>query len=442
MIYLQIAEPPPGFCYILITGGFESTSGNRVATNASHKWTFAARFRHNAFGWRSQPAITRIKEAVSEIRKAARTDPILGAEGAVTLLERLSPALERIDSSSGAIGSAVNRAIEDLVPIIARAPAEPALRERWLDRLWDAVQDDDIPYLETLTDFWGDLCAEASHASNWADYLGSTVRLAWSPDPHLRGYFKGTAACLSALLKAGRHAEILELLDLAPHKFWHDRKWGVRALIAIGRTTEALQYAEDSRDLNDSPVAVAQACEQILLSNGMSNEAYARYAMQANLKTTYAATFRAIATKYPHIPARQILEDLVAGTPGMEGKWFAAAKDAGLYQDAIELANRTPCDPKTLIRAARDMVETQPQFAVEAGITALRWLVAGYGYEITGLDVWAAYDHCMKAADLAGCKEQAIARVRRIVERDRQPDRFVLRILGQELGLHPRGNPS
>ena len=41
-------------------------------------------------------------------------------------------------------------------------------------------------------------------------------------------------------------------------------------------------------------------------------------------------------------------------TPGEEGKWFAAAKDAGLYDEAIALARRTPTDPRTLARAARD----------------------------------------------------------------------------------------
>jgi hypothetical protein len=75
-----------------------------------HKWTFRARFRRSAFGWRSQPAIKRIKEAVSEIKKAARKDPVMGAEGAVLFLEKLSPALEQVDSSSGAIGTAVNNA--------------------------------------------------------------------------------------------------------------------------------------------------------------------------------------------------------------------------------------------------------------------------------------------------------------------------------------------
>ena len=67
----------------------------------SPKWTFASRFRRNAFGWRSSLPIQRLKEAVSEIRSVARTDRAIAAEGAVLLLEKLSPALEQVDSSSG-----------------------------------------------------------------------------------------------------------------------------------------------------------------------------------------------------------------------------------------------------------------------------------------------------------------------------------------------------
>lgn len=94
----------------------------------SHKWQFGPRFRRHAFGWKSGPAIRRVKEAVSEIKKAARKGPVLGAEGAVRFLEKLSPALEHVDSSSGAIGTAVNSAIAALVPIIAKAPADAATR--------------------------------------------------------------------------------------------------------------------------------------------------------------------------------------------------------------------------------------------------------------------------------------------------------------------------
>jgi hypothetical protein len=49
---------------------------------------FTQFFLQSLFGWRSQPAILRIREALSEIRKAARKDPILGAEGAVLFLEK------------------------------------------------------------------------------------------------------------------------------------------------------------------------------------------------------------------------------------------------------------------------------------------------------------------------------------------------------------------
>ncbi len=93
-----------------------------------HSWAFAARFRAGAFGWRSEPAITRIKEAVSEIKATSKKDPILGAEGAILFLQKLSPALQNIDGSSGAIGTAVNRAIDTLVPVIAKAPVDHDLR--------------------------------------------------------------------------------------------------------------------------------------------------------------------------------------------------------------------------------------------------------------------------------------------------------------------------
>ncbi|MDY6989783.1 MAG: hypothetical protein SWQ30_17195 [Thermodesulfobacteriota bacterium] len=252
------------------------------SSGTKHTWTFRGRFRRHAFGWRSQRAIKRIKEAVSEIRKAARKDPVLGAEGGVLFLEKISPAIEQVDSSSGAIGTAVNSAIEALVPIIADAPAEAKLRDRWLRRLWLAVEADDVPYIEMLPDHWGTLCATAERASRWADEFIDGVRMTWGPDPELRGYYKGTAACLSALLKAGRNAEIMELLEGAPHKFWHDRKWGVKALLAMGNKAEALRFSEDSRGLNQPDFVISKACEEILLESGMAEEAYSRYAIEAN----------------------------------------------------------------------------------------------------------------------------------------------------------------
>ena len=69
-----------------------------------HKWEFKARFHRNAFGWKSEPAITRIRQAVMEIKKAAKQEPVLAAEGAIAFLERVSAALAQVDGSSGANG--------------------------------------------------------------------------------------------------------------------------------------------------------------------------------------------------------------------------------------------------------------------------------------------------------------------------------------------------
>ena len=86
----------------------------------AHKWQFSLRFRRNAFGWKSDTPILLINEALTEIKAIAKKEPVLAAEGAVLFLEKLAPAIEQVDSSSGGIGSAVNRAIETLVPIMPR----------------------------------------------------------------------------------------------------------------------------------------------------------------------------------------------------------------------------------------------------------------------------------------------------------------------------------
>lgn len=109
-----------------------------------------------------------------------------------------------------------------------------------------------------------------------------------------------------------------------------------------------------------------------------------------------------IAKKYTHITPETILRDLVAVSPGEPGKWFAADKDAGLFDLAIELANASPTDPRTLTRAAMDFAHKQPAFAMAAGLAALRWISLGYGYEITAADVLDAGRLTQQAAINAG----------------------------------------
>jgi hypothetical protein len=97
-----------------------------------HKWAFPARFRAGSYSWKaSRLACQRLREAVSEIKKVTKKDPLIGAEGAVRLMEKIWPALEHVDSSSGALGSAVNKTPGDLIPIVVK---ESLKNSEFLDR--------------------------------------------------------------------------------------------------------------------------------------------------------------------------------------------------------------------------------------------------------------------------------------------------------------------
>jgi hypothetical protein len=86
-----------------------------IALMTTRKWQCASRFRCNAFCWKSDTPIQRIKDALTEIKSVAKKEPVQAAKGAVLFLEKLAPAIEQVDSSSGGIGTVVNRAIETLV---------------------------------------------------------------------------------------------------------------------------------------------------------------------------------------------------------------------------------------------------------------------------------------------------------------------------------------
>ena len=146
------------------------------------------------------------------------------------------------------------------------------------------------------------------------------------------------------------------------------------------------------------------------------------------------ATFKAIVKKYPHMSRETILRDLVGSQPGNEGKWFVAAKDAGLFGLAIELANRSPSDPRTLIRAARVFALERPEFALAAGMTALRGVAKRWGYDISGIDVLDAYSAVMAAAGAAGRNENVVkANVRELIAAGGAGGDFAVRVLTRQL---------
>jgi hypothetical protein len=398
-----------------------------------YSWRFKTRFRRHAFGWKSQPAITRLQEALAEIKQVARLEPLLAAEGAIALLERISPALEHVDSSSGAIGSAVNRTIAELVPIIAGAPADARPRAAWLDRVFEAHAADQVPYIEQLAEYSGDLCGSRELSSEWADRLITITRLTLSPDKLTRGYFHGTSPCLSALFTAGRYDELIELVQ--NDVLWSYKRWPVKALAAQGQEAEAIAYAERCRSPWASDSDIDGLCEQILQTSGHPEEAYARYAISANRAATYLGWFRAVAKTYPDkppVPSSWRTAFVTRPVRRASGSPPRRMRSCSTKRSRLPT---TLCDPKTLTRAARDFARTNPAFAVEAGLAALRWLVRGYGHEVAPLDVRAAYSHTLTAAANAGVDGAVRTRIRALFDDLSTRSGFVASVIGKEVGL-------
>ena len=94
----------------------------------------------------------------SERSRLLKPDIIVAAgDGAVSLMERIWPAFQGIDTSSGALGAAVFRTINELIPVLAGAPADHTTRSKWLERLFEAVQNDGVEYLAPVEDRWGEI---------------------------------------------------------------------------------------------------------------------------------------------------------------------------------------------------------------------------------------------------------------------------------------------
>lgn len=380
------------------------------------KWMFKSYFRARAFGWRaSRLATQRLNGAVSEICTNGRRFPIESAEGAVCLIERIGPTFELIDTSSGVLAEAVNRSLEEIVPLIVNARADQKRRHRWLERLWRAIQNDNASYLALVEENWGKLCGGAGVASEWADAILPVLRAAWS-EWHPGAYVKGTDLCLSSLLGAGRYQELLDVLALKQHPVWPWRRYGIRALAAQRLFDDALAYAEASRGLNIPNAAVDAECEDILLAAGRREEAYRGYALTANQGDVSLVTFQRITRKYSEIDHKQILNDL-AESNGDPGKWFAAAKNEGELAMALEFAQNGRTEPRKLSRAARDFLNSEPLFAIQFGRLAVERILAGYGYEIGALDLLMACENFMAAADRLGMIMEAKSELAEIVAR-------------------------
>ena len=393
------------------------------------KWQFKARLRARAYNWRGTALATaRLKEAVSEIKAAAKIDPVSAGDGAVALMERLWPALQDIDSSSGALGSAVNRTLNDLIPILIDAPADQKTRGKWLERLYQAVQDDGVQYLSPVEERWGEIAQFPELINAYADELLDFVRRAWANHTSFQ-YVIGTDICLSCLLEAGRHTELLALLETPRTKHWSAVQFGASALLRQGMWEEAIAYAEASRSkLNPGFVdhSIDRFCEKLLIEKGRTDEAYKRYGLGAAVGGTNLTIYRSLTRAYPERDKRQVLLDLIE-TRGDKGKWFAAAKDAGFLDIAIECASTHGADPSTLNRGARDFCAKDPKFASTVALLALKSLLAGGGYDPQVSEARDAATHLLEAAQHIGADDWARTELEKLANGPCSADRMLFR---------------
>jgi hypothetical protein len=98
---------------------------------------------------------------------------------------------------------------------------------------------------------------------------------------------------------------------------------------------------------------------------------------------------------------------------------------------AIELARRSPADPRTLARAARDFAERQPEFALDAAMEALTGIVRGYGYDITPADMQEAHAAALRAAAALSLPQDDVnQRVRELLSVKSANGAYVAKALG------------
>jgi hypothetical protein len=289
------------------------------------------------------------------------------------------------------------------------------MRRAWLERLYQAVMDDGVQYLAPVEDRWGEIAAYPEFMAEYAERLRALIRRVWIDEPP-GGHVIGTAICLSCLLEAGRYGDLIELLACARMKWWHWHRFGAEALARQGAWDAAIAYADGCRTAQGyDDRQIDRYCEDVLIKCGRADDAYHRYGLKTATGPTYLAIFRDMVKRYPDRDRRQMLLDLIE-TRGETGKWFAAAKDAGLLDVALLCARDHAAEPATLVRAARDFAAKEPKFAAEIGVMALGRLLNGGGYDPEASLVQEAFGHLTHAASRIGARHWAKQQVRALVD--------------------------
>jgi len=401
----------------------------RKDNTVKHKWKFISYFRSGAYGWKgSRLAAKRVKDAVTEINKVSKTDLAEAATGAVKFMEKIVPAIEHVDDSWGVLGNSIRSAIQAMVEIVTRAAVDGVLEDAEINKIWNAYTEDGYGYLESIGQYWGQICGTQVRAEKWVNILLPLEKERLG-DEKVSSYSRGTIPLLSCFLACKRYSELMYYTKSPNLGMWIYQIFGVKALEEQGKIDEAIAYAQECRkELFNAPIfAINEYCEGILLKAGRYEEAYERYGLASGDQQTNLNIYRSILKKYPMISSERIFNDLVTSCgPEYKGKWFATAKSLGKLDLAISLAQQGPTEPKTLNRAAKEYQEKEPDFALKCAMLALRWISEGYGYEIAGADVVEARFMAVDIAAKQGKKDEVLAQIREWSKKN-SPFTFLLR---------------
>lgn len=352
-----------------------------MAPRTRQSWAFRRRLRPNAFGWRNTAAIAAVKDAIRELRAVARKEPARAAAGAVELLERIPAACAHTDDSSGALQRQICAVIDLLEQWFGRAGLPDDEHEALLERLWQSWLEDDMSWLDELSDRWGPFCVSPERASRWADRVAAGRSEVEDPGDHLETWKRSgrfELPYLSLLHAAGRHEEVIR--RVTPESWWLSRRWAIRSLRALGRRAEALRLIRVDA-AGARPQEAERMAEEILLDSGLREQAWADHALAAAEDVNRVLWLKRLLERYPERTPTEVLERLVAATPTREGRWFAAARQAGLLDEALALARVSPAEPATLQTAVFRHADSEPAFAFEAGLLAIRGLANGDAFD-------------------------------------------------------------
>ncbi|MEA3280816.1 MAG: hypothetical protein U9Q38_09500, partial [Thermodesulfobacteriota bacterium] len=302
----------------------------------------------------------------------------------------------------------------ELIPILIKAPADKATREKWLEQLFDAVLDDGVQYLSPVEERWGEICVFPELTNKWTDRILPLLKDGWR-NQNVSNYVVMTDICLSCLLESGRYIELEHLLSLRSADFWSYDKYWAEALKHQGLVDRAISFAESRLKDDYDRIDILEFCESVLLNADRKEEAYLRYGIMIRTGTTYLAQYRSILKKYPERDPRKILMDLIESS-GDKAAWFSSARQAGFLNIAEECAFSGIVNPKTLIRAARDAKESDPRFTSRIAYRAIDNMLQGHGYEMTTSDLTQAFDHLMTAAKNLQIMSQTIKELQMLLD--------------------------